>query len=73
VDSEEAFIWDVERGMRSMKGALEGDFGLDLSGWTLVRATGVSSDGRTVVGIGVNQSNQIEAWLPSSLSPRRER
>ena len=49
------------------------DYGLDLSGWTLTRGTGISADGTTIVGIGTNPAGQTEAWRavvpePSSLS-----
>jgi len=39
------------------------DFGLDLTGWTLVRAMGISDDGLTIVGQGLNPSGQTEAWI----------
>lgn len=57
----EAFIWDAARGMRNLKDVLVGG-GLDLSGWILAEARGVSADGRTVVGFGTNPAGQTEAW-----------
>lgn len=45
-----AFIWNTGQGMRDLKAVLEGDFGLDLEGWTLLEATGISDDGTTIVG-----------------------
>jgi hypothetical protein len=36
--------------------------GLDLSGWTLTAATGVSDDGSVIVGRGINPSGDPEAW-----------
>ena len=38
------------------------DHGIDLTGWQLSEATDVSSDGRVVVGTGVNPSGFDEAW-----------
>jgi probable HAF family extracellular repeat protein len=58
-----AFIWDPIHGMRSLQDVLTGDFGLDLSGWTLVEARGISSDGRIIVGSGENPNGDFEAWI----------
>jgi hypothetical protein len=49
--------------MRNLRNVLEDDFGLDLSGWTLTEATGISADGRTIVGYGVNPSGDQEGWI----------
>ena len=57
----EAFVWDALSGMRNLKSVLT-DGGLDLAGWTLTNARGVSTDGRTIVGVGVNPTGQTEAW-----------
>jgi probable HAF family extracellular repeat protein len=62
-DNARAFIWDDESGCRLLKDALSVEFGLDLSGWTLVAATGISDDGRTIVGYGENPLGQTEAWM----------
>jgi probable HAF family extracellular repeat protein len=48
----EAFIWDAGHGMRNLKEVLTDDYGLDLTGWTLEIAYGISADGRTIVGNG---------------------
>jgi len=58
----EAFIWDTTNGMRHLKTALT-DYGLDLTGWTLVSAWDVSDDGSTIVGYGENPSGSPEAWM----------
>jgi probable HAF family extracellular repeat protein len=65
---DEAFIWDSTNGMRSLKNVLENDHGLDLTGWTLKRAAGISDDGLIIVGYGVNPSSDYEAWM-ADLSP----
>jgi uncharacterized membrane protein len=62
-DPSRAFIWDEKNGCRLLQDALTSEFGLDLSGWTLVGATGISDDGRTIVGYGENPLGQTEAWM----------
>ena len=49
--SLEAFIWDSTNGMRAIKTILS-DAGIDLPGWNLYEAYGVSDDGLTIVGLG---------------------
>ena len=39
------------------------ELGVDLAGWTLIRATGVSDDGLTIVGDGTNPDGNPEAWI----------
>jgi len=58
----EAFIWTEDGGMQSLQQVLVQDLGLDLSGWKLVSAAGVSADGRTIVGYGLH-GNRQEAWI----------
>lgn len=60
--NSEPFIWDAVHGMRSLRQVLIGQ-GADLTGWTLGLATGVSADGRTIVGYGTNPNGQQEAWI----------
>lgn len=57
------FVWDSAHGMRSLRGILVSELGLDLTGWTLDTATGVSGDGMTIVGYGINPSGDNEAWI----------
>ena len=49
--------------MRSLQGVLVDDFALDLTGWTLTSATGVSADGSTIVGEGMNPDGFNEGWI----------
>ena len=56
VDGNEAFVWDEANGMRSLQTMLE-DGGVDMTGWTLTSATGVSDDGKTIVGYGTHNGN----------------
>ncbi len=60
---EAAFIWDQANGMRSLRDVLIGDFGLNLTGWTLSWAAGISDDGLTIVGHGTNPDGNTEAWI----------
>ncbi len=68
---DEAFIWDSTSGMRSLQDVLVVDYGLvdhglekDLlaGSWTLLEATGISDDGRVIVGYGLNPQGNTEAW-----------
>ncbi|WP_428387645.1 PEP-CTERM sorting domain-containing protein [Mucisphaera sp.] len=59
----EAFIWREGEGMRLLNEYLVDDLGLDLAGWRLGPARGVSDDGLTVAGTGVNPSGQMEGWI----------
>ena len=60
---QEAFIWDAVNGIRSLRALLVDEPGLDLTGWTLTSATGVSDDGQTIVGTGVSPDGHTEAWM----------
>jgi probable HAF family extracellular repeat protein len=59
----QAFIWDINNGIRDLKSVLENDYGADLSGWSLEQATGISGDGRIVVGNARNPFGREEAFL----------
>ncbi len=39
------------------------ELGLDLTGWALFEARGISDDGLTIVGFGANPSGQTEVWI----------
>jgi probable HAF family extracellular repeat protein len=60
---EVAFLWDEAHGMRDLKQVLQQDFALDLTGWSLTRARGVSLDGLTIVGEGLNPQGRTEGWV----------
>ncbi len=64
-ESNEAFIWNSTQGMRSLKQVLTNDYGLNLNGWDLIEATGISADGLSIVGFGFNSSGNTEAWIAS--------
>lgn len=63
-----ATIWDEANGMQRLDQMLI-DFGLNLDGWTLTRATDVSADGLTIIGTGMNPSGQSEAWIATVPEP----
>ncbi len=65
----EAFIWDGTHGMRGLKSVLISDYGLNLTGWRLVEGFGVSDDGRTFVGVGVNPNGLMEGWIATIPEP----
>jgi hypothetical protein len=69
VGSTRAFIWDAENGMRNLKDVLENDYGLDLNGWILRRANGISDDGLVIVGAGTNPYGFDEAWVATIPEP----
>lgn len=48
---------------------LVNDHGLDLTGWTLDTAYGISADGLTFVGYGYNPSGDTEAWVATVPEP----
>jgi len=58
-----AFLWDSDNGMRDLKAILTSEYGLNLSGWTLLEAIGISDDGLTIAGNGVNPQGRNEAWI----------
>jgi hypothetical protein len=61
-NSSEVFIWDSDRGMRSLKSVLSNDHHLNLTGWNLYTAPGISADRKTIIGEG-NHKGHIEAWV----------
>ena len=62
-NGDEAFIWNSTQGMRSLQQVLSNDYGLDLTGWTLLVASAISADGLTIVGTGINPNGISEAWI----------
>jgi uncharacterized membrane protein len=59
---DEAFIRDAVNGLRRLQDVLSAE-GINLTGWTLAAANGISDDGSTIVGWGINPVGQNEAWV----------
>ncbi len=57
----EAFVWTEAAGMRGLSDILT-QLSVDMTGWTLSQAKGISDKGRTIVGIGVPSGN-TEAFV----------
>lgn len=58
----EAILWDAANGMQELDVLLT-SLGVDLTGWQLIDAAGISADGRTIVGTGINPDGEDEAWI----------
>jgi len=72
----EAFVWDASFGMRRLKDVLLSSGLSAVADWTLTEATGISADGRVLVGNGTNPSGDTEGWIatlpaPLSVAPHR--
>ena len=55
-----AFLWDTANGARELDQVLM-DLGLDLTGWSLTEVHGLSDDGLTLAGTGINPDGNEEA------------
>ena len=65
---EAAFIWTQAGGLQDLAQVLTAS-GTDLTGWSLTRAYGISGDGRSIVGVGINPSGNLEGWLATIPEP----
>jgi len=59
---QRAFIWGSTNGTGYLQDVLTAD-GLNLTGWQLTEATGISADGLTITGNGIDPSGEPEAWV----------
>ncbi len=58
-----AFVWDSVNGMQPLEQLLA-SLGVDLTGWVdLVQATGISADGKTIVGLGFSGAGRFETFI----------
>jgi probable HAF family extracellular repeat protein len=62
------FIWDAQHGIRNLHAVLVA-LGLNLTGWQLSEAHGVSSDGRIIVGYGTDPAGKTEGWIADLTPP----
>lgn len=68
-DNEQfAVIWDAQRGAINLQLFLEGQ-GVFLEGYELISATGVSGDGRTIVGVARDKGGLLEAFVVTIPAP----
>jgi probable HAF family extracellular repeat protein len=65
----EAMIWTAETGMVNLRQALLSLGISELTDWTLISAAGVSADGRTIVGTGINPAGLREAYVATIPEP----
>lgn len=63
-----AFVWTRSEGMRDLNGVLSG-LGVALGTFRLEAATGISADGRTIVGYGVTDLGRTEGFVAVIPSP----
>ena len=62
-----AFIWDAAHGIRNLTEVLVNEFGLgaSLTNWILNDPTGISTNGKFIIGNGINPAGVIEGFLIS--------
>lgn len=56
-----ALVWTAANGWENIADLLTKS-GIDLDGWKLEEATGISANGSVVVGFGINPDGNTEAW-----------
>src|SRR5262249_53680436 len=57
-----AFRWTAGSGVQRVQDVLSAS-GVNLAGWQLTNATGVSADGTIIVGYGIDPAGAVEAWI----------
>ncbi|WP_197528426.1 hypothetical protein [Aeoliella mucimassa] len=58
-----SFIWTLERGTENLDTFLQECHQIDIAGWSLSRAYGISDDGKVIVGGGINPDGRLEAFV----------
>jgi probable HAF family extracellular repeat protein len=58
-----AALWDEQHGWRAVENILVQDYHLDLTGWSLQEATGISADGLTIFGNGKDPLGRYQGWI----------
>lgn len=64
---KEAFVWDDVHGMRTLRSILEAE-GLNVTGWTFLEASGISSDGSVIAGTAKTPQGNWESFLISGFA-----
>jgi uncharacterized membrane protein len=62
MSSQRAILWDEQHGMRRLQDLLIQE-GVDLRGYTLTSANGISADGRVIVGSAQTTTGAREAFV----------
>ncbi len=62
-------IWDTQHQMRLLSQVLHEEYELDLAGWVIRAATGISADGLVIVGVGINPDGNTEGWIADMRVP----
>ncbi len=68
---EEGFIWTQADGLQRLQDVLEADGTTGISGWSKLKAEGISDNGKWIAGYGDNPSGFQEAFLvrlPASIT-----
>src|SRR5262249_55421014 len=63
-----ANYWTQATGSHDLRSVLALSYGLDMNDWNLTEASGVSADGRTIVGVGIH-GFRTEAWIARLPAP----
>lgn len=64
-----AFVWTESAGMRSLLELLLENGATGLEGWRLLYGNGISTDGRWIVGYGINPNGEGESFLANISVP----
>jgi uncharacterized membrane protein len=60
---QSAFIWTPSLGLVDLIQFAQMRYGVDFGSWALFGATGISDDGRVIVGYGQNPAGISEGWM----------
>jgi uncharacterized membrane protein len=58
-----AILWDASGRLRAVSDLLSNDAVAATAGWSLTRAHGISADGRTIVGDGIDPDGTGRGWI----------
>ena len=61
--SSRVFLWDAIHGPRNLQSLVLAQGANQVADWVLYEPTGISADGRTLVGRGVNPAGEPEPWI----------
>lgn len=62
-EGERAILWRGGQGFDLVSDLATAELGLDLSGWTLLRANSITPDGNAIAGDGINPSGVEQGWI----------